>query len=144
MKSLLVVLLVALPLALSAQQTQYPPVQPVQPEQPAQAEAPPEPPKEEPAPGAAPKPGHPLDPADVKTLTNKPETSLSPAQRAGYPPQVYYYYPNDVPLFGYPYGYPRGLRTPGVRGLGPTLVVTPGGSPTMILPLKNKKPAPTK
>lgn len=46
------------------------------------------------SPYAAPKPGHPLDPADVQTLTRPAETSIPAAQRGGYgAPQVYMNYP---------------------------------------------------
>jgi len=63
-----------------------------------------------PAPGSAPKLGHPLDPEDVRVLTSKPETSIPAAERTGYgAPQVYMGYAGaygGVPMFNYRGGVP--------------------------------------
>lgn len=87
----------------------------------------------------APQPGHPLDPADVETLTRPPDTSVSAAQRAGSPVQPYFYYPIEVPLFGRR-SLPLGFR-PGFvpRDWGrPMMVLHPSPGATVIVPLRNE------
>lgn len=91
-KLFLVTLLLAVPWALLAQ------------EAPAKSGAPAAPPAPYPPASqyAAPQPGHPLDPADVATLTGRGQTSIPAVYRVPYgaPAPAYFNYSQPAPLFG--------------------------------------------
>ncbi len=95
----------------------------------------------------APKPGHPLDPEDVRILTGRPITSVPAADRTGYgAPQVYlgptgqmgygfsmFRYNRRVPLFNAPFLAPLpiqfGFVPRPIRPMGPFQFFT--GSPSL-------------
>lgn len=142
-KTLLVLLLILVPGTLLAQQA---PAKPATPEAAASAAtetASPSPylPQSQ---YAAPQLGHPLDPADVATLTGRAQTSVPAAYRVPYAPYaappVYFNYSSRVPLFGTPMFSPLGTQSiffP--RWFGG--INTGHRGPTTVLPFLSTRPA---